>query len=69
MKGRGGEDSIEQSVQIEDEMEGREYSIEQSVQIEDEVEGREESIEQSVQIEDEGGRRGGFYRTVSTDRG
>ena len=51
MKGGGGDDSTEQSVQIEDEG------------------GREDYIEQSVQIEDEGERRGGFYRTVSTDRG
>ena len=41
MKGRGGEDSIEQSVQIDDE--GGEDSIEHSVQIDDEVEG-EDSI-------------------------
>ena len=34
MKVRGGEDSIEQSVQIEDEGKGREDSIEQSVQME-----------------------------------
>ena len=32
---KGTEDSIEQSVQIEDEGEGREDSTEQSVQIED----------------------------------
>ena len=31
--------------------------------------GGEDSIEQSEQIEDEGGGDGGFYRTVSTDRG
>ena len=36
MKGRLGEDSIEQSVQMEDVGEEREDSIEQSVQIEDE---------------------------------
>ena len=63
-------DSIEHSVQIEDEWgSGVEDSIEQSVQIEDEVEGFEDSIEQSVQIEDEGEGRGGFYRKVSKDRG
>ena len=40
MKGRGGDYSIEESVQIEDEGEGMEDSIEQSVQIEGEGEGR-----------------------------